>query len=141
VFACDSTKSALIYLRVSRLEDKVPTGAALIAVALAMVFTADERLDPPVAGAFSTLDLWYMDQFARTIAVMALTSNDRAAAKALAERLGTSPYYFMANYPLGEAVLRGYGPLQQRLNAAADPSSDEYKQLVALQAAPPAGAN
>ena len=107
-----------------------------------MVFTTDERLDPPVAGAFSTLDLWYMDQFARTIAVIALAGNDRAAAEKLARHLGTSPYYFMTNYPPGEAVLRRYGPLQQRLNAAADPSSDAYKQLVAKLAAPPAaGAN
>jgi hypothetical protein len=107
-----------------------------------MVFTTDERLDPPVAGAFSTLDLWYMDQFARTIAVIALAGNDRAAAEKLARQLGTSPYYFMTNYPPGEAVLRRYGPLQQRLNAAADPSSDAYKQLVAKLAAPPAaGAN
>jgi len=102
-----------------------------------MVFTTDERLDPPVAGAFSTLDLWYMDQFARTIAVVALAGNDRAAAEQLGRQLGTSPYYFMTSYPPGEAVLRSYGPLQQRLNAAADPSSDAYKQLVAKLAAPP----
>jgi len=107
-----------------------------------MVFTTDERLDPPVAGAFSTLDLWYMDQFARTIAVIALAGNDRAAAEKLAGALGTSPYYYMTNYPPSEAVLRAYGPLQQRLNAAADPNSDAYKQLVALLAAPPpAGAH
>jgi hypothetical protein len=108
-----------------------------------MVFTTDERLDPPVEGAFSTLDLWYMDQFARTIAVIALAGNDRVAAEKLAGRLGTSPYYyFMKNYPPSEAVLRGYGSLQQRLNAAADPNSDAYKQLLALLAAlPPTGAN
>jgi hypothetical protein len=107
-----------------------------------MVFTTDERLDPPVAGAFSTLDLWYMDQFARTIAVVALASSDRAASAKLAGLLGTSPYYFMTNYPPDAAVLRGYSSLQQRLNAAADPNSDAYKQLVALLAAPPpAGAN
>jgi hypothetical protein len=103
-----------------------------------MVFTTDERLDPPVTGAFSTLDLWYMDQFARTIAVVALAGNDRAAAEKLARQLGTGPYYFMTNYPPSEAVLRSYVPLQQRLNAAANPSSDAYKQLVAKLAAPPA---
>jgi hypothetical protein len=107
-----------------------------------MVFTTDERLDPPVAGAFSTLDLWYMDQFARTIAVIALAGNDRAAAEKLARQLGTSPYYYRTSYPPSEAVLRSYGPLQRQLNAAADPSSDAYKQLVAkLAALPAASAN
>jgi hypothetical protein len=51
-------------------------------------------------------------------------------------------YYYMKDYPPSEAVLRSYGPLQQQLNAAADPNSDAYKQLVAKLAAPPAaGAN
>jgi hypothetical protein len=53
--------------------------------------------------------------------VIALANDDRAAAEKLAWQLGTSPYYFMTNYPPGEPVLRSYGPLQQRLNAAADP--------------------
>ncbi|MEK8017924.1 MAG: hypothetical protein VSS75_013710 [Candidatus Parabeggiatoa sp.] len=98
-----------------------------------MVFTTDERLFP-AAGAFSLLDLWYMDQFARNIAVEALVGNDRAKAKKLSQELGTSPYYFQQNFPPSPRKLSEYVDLQRRLNAAANPNSPEYKELRAMLA-------
>lgn len=97
-----------------------------------MVFTTDERLDPPTPGAFSLLDLWYMDQFARAIAVVALAGNDARKADALSRQLGVTPYYFMHGFPPDQATLATYRPLQQRLDAAADPQSDAYRELRAL---------
>src|SRR5215475_13237823 len=43
-----------------------------------MVFVTDERLDPPTAGAFAPLDLWFMAQFAQNQALAALTGHERA---------------------------------------------------------------
>jgi hypothetical protein len=97
-----------------------------------MVFTTDERLDPPTPGAFGLLDLWYMNQFARTIAVVALAGNDPRKAGALSRQLGVTPYYFMNGFPPDQATLATYRALQERLNAAADPQSDAYRELRSL---------
>jgi len=100
-----------------------------------MVFTTDERLPPTTHGAFSLFDLWYMDQFARNIAVEALFGNDRTKAKKLSKELGTSPHYYInENFPPSSEKLNEYIELQRRLNAAAIPSSPEYKELRSMLA-------
>jgi hypothetical protein len=97
-----------------------------------LVFTTDERLDPPTPGAFSLLDLWYMDQFARTIAVVALAGSDARKADALSRQLAVSPYYYANGFPPDQATLASYRALQERLDAAADPQSDAYRELRSL---------
>jgi hypothetical protein len=92
-----------------------------------MVFTTDERIDPP-EGEFTPLDGWYMDQFARTIAVTGLAGNDPARAAALARQLGTSPQYWTL-MPKSEAALASYAKLVKRLNAAADHNSEAWSDL------------
>jgi len=92
-----------------------------------MVFTTDERLAPK-EGDFTPLDAWYMDQFARTIAVVALAGQDPERATALSRQLGTSPQYWLL-LPKQDADLARYAPLLRRLNAAADPQSAEYRDL------------
>jgi hypothetical protein len=97
-----------------------------------MVFVTDERLDPPTAGEFAPLDLWFMDQFARYLAVVALAGDDRAKAVALSARLGVSPAYYQ-NFPRDLAVLqRRYGALRDRLNAAASPTSEAWRDFLSL---------
>ena len=92
-----------------------------------MVFTTDERLAPQ-EGDFTPLDAWYMDQFARTIAVVALGGQDPERAAALSRQLGTSPQYWVLLPKQGSDLAR-YAPLIRRLNAAADPQSAEYREL------------
>jgi len=97
-----------------------------------MVFVTDERLDPPTAGESAPLDLWFMDQFARYLAVVALAGDDRAKAAALSGRLGVSPAYYQ-NFPRDVAGLqRRYGALRDRLNAAASPTSEAWRDFLSL---------
>src|SRR5215467_12147045 len=97
-----------------------------------MVFVTDERLDPPTAGEFAPLDLWFMDQFARYLAVVALAGDDRAKAAALSARLRVSPAYYQ-NFPRDVGVLqRRYGALRDRLNAAASPTSEAWRDLLSM---------
>ena len=96
-----------------------------------MVFTIDERIDPPTAGEFALLDLWFMDQFARYIAVVALAGNDRAKSAALSARPGVSQTYYQ-NFPRDvTALAQRYGALRDRLNAAS-PTSDAWRDLTSL---------
>jgi len=88
-----------------------------------MVFTTDERLAPP-EGQFTLLDCWFMEQFAKTIA---LAATDGGAA--LAARLGVTHEYWRM-LPRSEAQLtERHAALRDLLNAAADPRSDAYRQL------------
>ena len=97
-----------------------------------MVFITDERIDPPTAGEFALLDLWFMDQFARYIAVVALSGNDRAKSAELSARLGVSQTYYQ-NFPRDVAALQQrYGALRDRLNAAASPTSEAWRDLTSL---------
>jgi len=97
-----------------------------------MVFTTDERIDPPTAGEFTLLDLWFMDQFARYISVVALAGNDRAKSAELSARLGVSQTYYQ-NFPRDVAALQQrYGALRDRLNAAASPTSEAWRDLTSL---------
>jgi hypothetical protein len=93
-----------------------------------MVFTTDERI-APLEGQFTRMDGWYMDQFARAIAVTALAGHDREAAAALAKKLGTSSQYWTFQ-PKDEAGLARYAPLVDRLNAAADAKSAAWRELL-----------
>ncbi len=97
-----------------------------------MVFSTDERLSPSQSGAFSLFDVWYMDQFARYIAVVALAHHDRQQFRMLSEQLGASPFYYRNNFPPDERTLKRFSPLQKELNAAADPDSDAYRRLRSL---------
>jgi hypothetical protein len=47
-----------------------------------------------------------------------------------------SALYYTMDYPPSAETLERFRPLQQRLNAAADPSSDEYRELRALLSTP-----
>ena len=49
-----------------------------------MVFTTDERINGPAAGQFALIDVWFMEQFAKAIAVEAMAKSDPAAAGKLA---------------------------------------------------------
>jgi len=95
-----------------------------------MVFTTDERT-APAEGHFTPIDGWYMDQFARATAVVALAGGDPGRAAALSAKLGTSPQYWKV-LPKNEAALARFGSMLKRLNAAADPRSDEYRELMKL---------
>ena len=96
-----------------------------------MVFTTDERFAPP-EGDFTLLDCWYMEQFAKTIAVAALAPPDRARTAALAARLGIGHEYWRA-FPKSERELAPrFGALRDRLNAARNAKSEAWKGLSAL---------
>lgn len=97
-----------------------------------MVFTTDERIDPPTAGEFAPLDLWFMDQFARYIAVVALSGNDRTKSAALSARFGVSQTYYQSFPRDVSALQQRYGALRDRLNAAASPTSEAWRDLKAL---------
>src|SRR5262249_10175403 len=47
-----------------------------------MVFPTGERFDPRAEGDFTILDCWFMEQFAKNIALVALAGNDRGKATA-----------------------------------------------------------
>lgn len=94
-----------------------------------MVFTTDERTGIE-DGHFSLLDVWFMDQFARVIAVNAL-GDDPADARALADRLGVGPHYYRT-LPKEESALLQFEGLASKLNAAADPRSPQWRELSEL---------
>jgi hypothetical protein len=97
-----------------------------------MVFPTGERLEPRVEGEFTILDCWFMEQFAKNIALVALGSHDRAKAAAMEKQLDFTPLYW-TRFPKEEALLvPRFGELRDRLNAAANPKSEAYKKLRAL---------
>ena len=101
-----------------------------------MVFPTAERFDPRAEGEFTILDCWFMEQFAKNIAVVALAGNDRAKAVALEKQLDFTPIYW-SRFPKDEAsIAPRYRELRDRINAAADPKSDAYKTLRSLLAGP-----
>ncbi len=95
-----------------------------------MVFQTGERVGVP-EGDFTLLDCWYMDHFARTIAVVALAGGDRAKAQALSKQLRVAPQYWDL-MPKQESELSRYRKLCDRLNAAAKPDSDAWRGLLKL---------
>ena len=100
-----------------------------------MVFTTGERLSPP-EGQFTLLDGWYMEQFARTIAVAALEDGNRARTAALAAKLGIGHEYWRKLPKSDRELEPRYGALCDRLNAAADAKSEAWRGLEALTLKP-----
>ena len=97
-----------------------------------MVFSTDERIEPAEDGQFSLLDCWFMDQFARNLAVVALAGNDRSKSAELLKRLGGGPHYYTSISRDPKVLDARYGALQKRLNAAADARSEAYRGLRVL---------
>lgn len=104
-----------------------------------MVFTTDERMSPREPGAFASLDLWYMDQFSRWIALQTL-AKDRNNAQKLAQAWRLSPLYYLqtgsGSFPPSEEELAQYEALRTRLNKAADPKSQAWRELEGLLQTP-----
>ena len=94
-----------------------------------MVFPTGERFEPRAEGEFTILDCWFMEQFAKNIALVALAGSDRAKASALEKELDFTPIYW-SRFPKDEAALvPRFRELRDRLNAAADAKSEAYKKL------------
>ena len=53
-----------------------------------MVFPTGERFDPRAEGDFTILDCWFMEQFAKNIALVALAGNDRDQGRGAGEATG-----------------------------------------------------
>jgi hypothetical protein len=97
-----------------------------------MVFPTGERFEPRAEGAFTVLDCWFMEQFAKNIALVALAGNDRSKAAALEKQLDFTPLYW-TSFPKDEASLvPRFGELRDRLNAAANAKSEAYRNLRGL---------
>lgn len=96
-----------------------------------VVFQTGERFEPR-EGDFTMLDCWFMDQFARNIAVVALAGNDPGKAGKLEKQLDFTPVYWK-NFPKNEAAIAPrYRDLRDQLNQAADPASAAAHKLQAL---------
>lgn len=91
-----------------------------------MVFTTDERINAPAPGQFALLDVWFMEQFAKAIAVEAMAKSDPAVGAKLAAQLQLSVTYYR-DFPQDEAALRGrLGDVLDLINSAAkDPAAYE----------------
>src|SRR5437762_3548714 len=97
-----------------------------------MVFPTAERFDPRAEGDFTILDCWFMEQFAKNIALVALAGHDRAKAAALEKQLDFTPIYW-TRFPKEEATIEPrFRELRDRLNRAADAKSEEYRKLRAM---------
>ena len=96
-----------------------------------MVFQTGERFGMP-EGDFTLLDCWFMDQFTRHIAVVALAGGDRRKTAALEKELDFTPIYW-SRFPKSEAAIaERYRELRDQLNRAADPNSESARKLRAL---------
>jgi hypothetical protein len=97
-----------------------------------MVFPTGERFEPRAEGEFTILDCWFMEQFAKNIALVALAGNDRARAQALEKQLDFTPIYW-SRFPKAEAQIDArFRDLRDQLNRAADAKSEAYKKLLAM---------
>ena len=93
------------------------------------VFSTGERFEPRAEGDFTILDCWFMEQFAKQIALVALAGNDRARAMALEKQLDFTPIYW-SRFPKDEAsIAPRFRELRDRINAAADAGSQAYREL------------
>ena len=94
-----------------------------------MVFTTDERINAPAPGQFMLLDVWFMEQFAKAIAVEATAKSDPALGEKLAKQLQLTVTYYR-DFPQDEAQLRGrFGDVLDLINAAAKPESGAYEKI------------
>jgi hypothetical protein len=97
-----------------------------------MVFPTGERLVPRAEGEFTILDCWFMEQFAKNIALIALAGNDRARAVRLEKELDFTPIYW-SRFPKDEgSLVPRFRSLRDQLNAAANSKSEAYSKLRAL---------
>lgn len=95
-----------------------------------MVFTTDERIDPP-PGQFSELDCWSMGNYARQLLLQAHAGADPLTTTALADRLGVDQAYFR-RFPRQRAAL---GPEAARVCARINPlAAADRPGLAALAA-------
>ena len=94
-----------------------------------MVFTTDERFDGPPSGRFTLFDVWFMEQFAKAIALEAVAKSDPAAALRLAAQLDLSHMYYR-NLPKDDAALRArLGEVLDLINSAAKIDSGAYERI------------
>jgi hypothetical protein len=94
-----------------------------------MVFTTDERTDDTAPGHFELIDVWFMEQFAKAIALEAVAANDAQSAAALAARLHLSHAYYR-DFPKEDAALRErLGGVLDLLNAAAKMDAGAYEKI------------
>jgi hypothetical protein len=94
-----------------------------------MVFTTDERIGNIPAGQFQLIDAWFMEQFAKAIAVEAVAKGDPAAAAKLTAQLGLSHTYYRG-FPTDEAPLRArLGGMLVLINAAAKMDSGAFDKI------------
>jgi hypothetical protein len=99
-----------------------------------MVFPTGERFEPRAEGEFSLLDCWFMEQFAKNIALVAVAGNDRRKAVAMEKQLDFTPLYW-TRFPKDEAsIAPRFKELRDQLNAAGDAKSEAYRKLRALVA-------
>jgi hypothetical protein len=101
-----------------------------------MVFPTGERFDPRQEGDFTILDCWFMEQFAKNIALVALAGSDQQKALQLEKQLDFTPIYWN-HFPKDEAsIAPRFRELRDRLNQAADEKSEQYRKLRALVSVP-----
>ena len=94
-----------------------------------MVFTTDERADGTAPGQFELSDVWFMEQFAKALALEALAGNDVKSAAALAAQLQLSHTYYR-DFPPEDAALRDrLGGVRDLVNAAARIDSGAYEKI------------
>jgi hypothetical protein len=94
-----------------------------------MVFTTDERTDGTALGQFELIDVWFMEQFAKAIALEALAGSDAKNAAALASQLQLSHTYYR-DFPKEDAALRArLGGVLDLVNAAAKMDSGAYEKI------------
>lgn len=94
-----------------------------------MVFTTDERIGEIPAGQFQLIDVWFMEQFAKAIAVEAVAKGDPAAAAKLTAQLQLSHTYYRG-FPTDEAPLRArLGGVLDLINAAAKMDSGAFDKI------------
>ena len=94
-----------------------------------MVFTTDERVGGPESGQFALIDVWFMEQFAKAIALEAASRSDPKLGAKLATQLQLTHTYYR-DFPKDEAPLRArLGDVLDLLNAAARPDSGAYEKI------------
>lgn len=96
-----------------------------------MVFTTDERIDGPAAGQFALIDVWFMEQFAKALAVEAVVKSDPDLGAKLSKDWQLSVTYYR-DFPQDDASLRDrLGGVLDLINAAAKVDSGAYEKISA----------
>ena len=94
-----------------------------------MVFTTDERIDGTAAGQFELMDVWFMEQFAKALALEATAKSDPRLGAKLAAQFQLSHTYYR-DFPKDEGALRArLGGVLDLINAAARIDSGAYEKI------------